>query len=405
MMQVTLFRDLPEERKYSMERYASALARALGALDGAAVQVRQVCLSAPARQRHPGRGALRRAGALARRYVQYPLYARAQQGQLNHVVDHGYGDLVWFLDAKRTLVTCHDLMLLREDLQEEAGYPRGARLRFRRWCLPGMLRAARIIADSEATRQHLAQATGYPAERIRVVPLGIEPHFRPVEDAARLEAVRRRYSLPPKPLVLHAGSSEFYKNVEGVLRTVAELRRSGLGVHLVKVGAGLTRAQQALARSLGLADALTCTGEVSEADLVALYTLANVLLFPSLHEGFGLPVLEAMACGTPVVCSRAPALVEVAGDAALMAEAQVSRGLAQQVARVLLDGRLRDELVRRGRARAAQFTWERTARLTLQVYEEVLAAMAQPVPQREQARGPAWPGWLRALARSAGGWR
>ncbi len=401
-MQVTLFRVLPEECKRSMERYADALAAALEGLGDDAPAVRQVRLPAPESQRIAGAPAWRRAGVLARRYLRYPLYARTCQGQLNHVVDHGYGDLVWFLDENRTIVTCHDLVLLRDDLRKAAGYPRGALLRFRRWCLPGMLRAARIIADSEATRQHLAQATDYPAERIRVVPLGIEPHFRPVEDAARLEGVRQRFRLPARALVLHTGSSEFYKNVEGVLRVVAELHRNGLEVHLVKVGAALTSAQRGLARSLGVADALTCTGAVSEEELVALYTLADVLLFPSLHEGFGLPVLEAMACGTPVVCSRAPALVEVAGDAALLAEARDYRGLAQQVARALVDGHLRDELVRRGRARAAQFTWERTARLTWQVYEEVLTGLRRPAQEGRQARGPVVPDWLRVLARSAG---
>lgn len=404
-MEVVLFRDLESDGRRSMERYAGALAAALGSLGEAAVQVRQVRLPAPATQRLSGRGALRRASALARRYVQYPRYARLQQGQLNHVIDHGYGDLVWFLDSKRTIVTCHDLVLLREDLQAAAGYPRGAMLRFRWWCLPGMLRAARIITDSEATRQHLVEATGYPAEHIHVVPLGVGPHFRPVEDAAVRDEARRRLGLPARPLILHAGNSEFYKNVEGVLRTVAELRRSGLDVHLVKAGAGLTKAQQGLARELGIADAVISIGPAGEDELVALYSLADVVLFPSLHEGFGLPVLEALACGTPVVCSRAPALVEVAGDAALTAEAQDYRGLARQVAALLLDGHLRGQLVQRGRARAAQFTWERTARLTLQVYEEVLAGLRQQVRESAQARRPAVPGWLRALVRSAGGWR
>jgi glycosyltransferase involved in cell wall biosynthesis len=168
----------------------------------------------------------------------------------------------------------------------------------------------------------------------------------------------------------------FYKNLPGVLRVLRRLRADGLDVRVVRVGPGLWGADRALAERLGVLDSVVELGMIPDSDLPALYNAVDVLLFPSLYEGFGWPPLEAMASGTPVVCSRAGSLDEVVGDAALTADGEDVEALAWHVATVLNDGGLRDILIQRGLVHAARFTWDRAAGQMLDIYRDVLARAA-----------------------------
>ncbi len=216
-------------------------------------------------------------------------------------------------------------------------------------------RATSVIAVSEATRASAVRHLGLDAARVVAISSGVDPRFRPAP-AERVRAVRERYSLPER-FVLAVGAWEPRKN----FATLAEAtRRLGRDIPLVVAGRSSPTARASGVRALG---------PVDDDDLVALLSAAGVLAMPSLHEGFGLPLLEAMACGTPCLASEVDALREVAGGAALLLPPRDVDAWAAALARVFDEPSLRAELATRGRSRAAAFSWERTARLTLAVIE------------------------------------
>lgn len=231
-----------------------------------------------------------------------------------------------------------------------------------------------VLTYSEHTRRDVAARLGVPADRIRVTPLAAHEQFRPVEDPAALHAVRHKYELADRPYVLAVGRLEARKNLVRLVEAFALLKRGepGLTHRLVLTGEKGWGADAVFAavRGLGLGAHVRHLDFVPFGDLPALISAADALAHPSLYEGFGLPPLEAMACGTPVVAAHATSLPEVVGSAGLLADPQSPGAFAAALRQVLTDPALRAEFRARGRARAAQFTWERTARLTLAAYEE-----------------------------------
>jgi glycosyltransferase involved in cell wall biosynthesis len=246
--------------------------------------------------------------------------------------------------------------------------------------MPRFLRRAdAIITISECSRRDAGRLYGISAERLHVIYEGVDLRFRPVEQPERLAEVRRRYGLAGEYL-LAVGTIEPRKNLSMLLDAFLAVRtQTGRqDLRLVVVGKKGWLFQSFFRRlaELGLDDGtqVVFPGYVSTEDLPALYAGAACFVFPSLYEGFGLPVLEAMASGAPVVCSNASSLPEMAGDAALMVDPSNTAGFASAIERVLADGDLRSQLRARGLRRSAQFTWERTARQTMEVYASVLSA-------------------------------
>jgi glycosyltransferase involved in cell wall biosynthesis len=244
--------------------------------------------------------------------------------------------------------------------------------------MPRFLRRAdAIITISECSRRDAARLYGVADDRMRVIYEGVDPRFRPVEQPETLEQVRRRYALPAAYL-LAVGTLEPRKNLSTLLEAfVAVKARSGRqDLRLVIVGKKGWLFQDFFRRlrELGLDDGrqVVFPGYVADGDLPAVYAGAACFVFPSLYEGFGLPVLEAMASGAPVVCSDVSSVPEVAGDAALTASPEDAGAFAWAVERILADPDLRRDLRARGLQRAAGFTWERTARQTQEVYASVL---------------------------------
>jgi glycosyltransferase involved in cell wall biosynthesis len=282
----------------------------------------------------------------------------------------------------RTVVTVHDLIL---DVLPQL-YAHEKPLRYRAGRVlerPVFERAELLIADSEATRDDLVRLMSVPAGRVRVVPLGVATRFRP-HTPQETAAVRARLKLE-RTYLLYVGGIDPRKNAPRLIEAWARLRaRRATTPDLVLAGA-IERDEHfpallAQARALGVGDALRVPGFVPDEDLPALISAAEAFVFPSLYEGFGLPPLEAMACGTPVVASRAGSLAEVLGEAALLVAPEDPGALADALAHLLDDGALRTTLRQRGLAQAAKFTWERTARQTIETYREVRDRTRRPAP-------------------------
>jgi alpha-1,3-rhamnosyl/mannosyltransferase len=232
------------------------------------------------------------------------------------------------------------------------------------------LRAAQhVIAISEATRHDLLTCYSLVSKSVSVVPLAAAPTFAPVSPRAIAELCRRLDL--PEQYVLYVGSNKPHKNLVLLVEAWAALQPASLP--LVIAGVWDTRYPEAQqqAELMALGKTVRFLGPVAEADLPTLYTAALLFIFPSKYEGFGLPVLEAMACGTPVACSNTSCLPEVAGDAALMFDPTSVEAIADTIGCLLQDSDLRVELRERGLARAAQFSWQQTAQQTLYLYRQL----------------------------------
>lgn len=233
-------------------------------------------------------------------------------------------------------------------------------------------RASRlVIADSHATREDLVKFYGISESKIRVAYPGVRPDLSPVRDAVRLNETLGRYGIPP-PYALYVGTLQPRKNLRRLIEAFAQVPEPYTMVLAGKKGwlyANILRR----AESLGIGHRVLFPGYVQDEDLPALLSGASLFAFPSLYEGFGMPVLEAMACGVPVVCSDTSSLPEVAGDAALTVSPTDTEALAAAMNRVLTDEELRRALIARGLERARLFTWRRCAEEILVTLEEAAA--------------------------------
>lgn len=261
------------------------------------------------------------------------------------------------------VITVHDLAFLADASQPTR---HGNRF-FRRGLTLARRQADLILCPSAATAAEL-EVAGFEPARLRIVPWGVH---RAEVTPAELSAVRRHHRLSDR-YVLFTGTVEPRKNLAGLVDAFASIARSQPGVDLVLIGPdGWNEDLAARLRRAGLSQRAKALGFVSEADKWALYAGATVFCYPSQREGFGLPVLEAMAQGAPVVTSAGTATEEVAGAAGLLVEPGDTRAIAAALSRLLDDAHLAAELGRRGRERAATFTWEAAAAATAAVYAEV----------------------------------
>jgi glycosyltransferase involved in cell wall biosynthesis len=288
----------------------------------------------------------------------------------SHRVDlvHGLVNVLPLTTTLPGVVTVHDLSFAR--LPETL--PRAKRLYLQRLCAASVARAARIIAVSRQTADDLMAEFGVPAARIDVIPNGVDPAFAP-GNAEDIAVFRQEQGLPDR-FILFVGTLEPRKNLPLLLRGYARYRQATPEPAPLIVGGGKGWFYDEIFRlvqELGLTESVRFPGFIAAGELPRWYQAAAVFVYPSRFEGFGLPVLEAMACATPVICSDAPSLLEVAGDAAVIVAREEEPGLLQLASaleNVLRDGALRDQLSRRGRARAVEFSWDKTARATLDSY-------------------------------------
>ncbi|MEN6479880.1 MAG: glycosyltransferase family 1 protein [Anaerolineales bacterium] len=270
----------------------------------------------------------------------------------------------------RTLLTVHDLSFMRHP---ECSSP--ALLAYLLDAVPrSVAQADLVLADSENTRRDVIELLGVPAERTRVVYAGLEAGFGRVDDAAVCQAALARYGITP-PYILAVGTLQPRKNLARLIHALVLAReRYGLPHQLVIAGGKGWLYDDILEAAQAAGDAVLLAGYVADADLPALYSAAELFAYPSLYEGCGLPILEAMACGTPVLTSTTSSMPEVAGDAALLVDPTDVEAIATGLWRLISDGALRETLVQRGYARLERFTWPGAARELLAAYEQCVAA-------------------------------
>lgn len=276
-----------------------------------------------------------------------------------------------------TVVTFHDMTFFLYPEMHQAY----KRVFFRKVIHWSARRADAIIADSISSRQDILRLLNLDGARVTAVPLGVSDAFRTSLDVRETRKARQKYHLP-SPFILSVGVLEPRKNLTGLLRAFKTLVDRGVEHSLVIVGKrgwGYAEIFKSV-KTFGLLERVIFPGYVPEIDLPSLYSAADLFVYPSFYEGFGLPVLEAMGCGVPVVTSNLSSMPEIAGDpsassgqtAAVLIDPHDDQALADAMQRVLTDRALHDRLAREGHARSRSFSWERTARETLAVYQRVV---------------------------------
>lgn len=302
--------------------------------------------------------------------AQVPLVAEAFFGPavLFHATDF---TLPPTLPGTKTILTVHDLSFVRTP--ETA--PPVLKIYLDKVVPRSVRRADHVIADSQATKDDLIEFYGTPPEKISVLLSGVSPRYVPVSDPAQLAAVRRRYHIPEgRRYLFSIGTVQPRKNYGRLMEALALLGPAFEDVLLVIAGGKgwLDNPIFETVRRLGLEDRVFFTGFVDDADVPALYSGAAVMAYVSLYEGFGFPVVESMACGTPVITSNVSSMPEVAGDAALLVDPYNKEAIAEALRLLLEDSHLHSRLQAAGLEQARQFTWEKSAQTLLTIYQKVL---------------------------------
>lgn len=381
-MRVALVCDMLEEGWPSMDLFGDMLSACYQSGYAAAVSVEQ--LRPPLRTRFSrlpfrrGTGALWNADRLINRFFDYPrwLKQRAARFDLFHLIDHSYGQLCLALPRGSTVVTCHDLDTFRCLLEpDREPRPRWFRQMARK-SLHGFQQCAHVICPSAATRSQVLAHKLFPERQVTVIPPGVDPVFLADSQPAPTGLPKGLESLHGRTYLLHVGSTIRRKRIDVLLRVFSRLLQQFPELLLLRVGAALTAEQLQLAAELGVLDRITFVEGLTKEHLAAAYRNAAVLLQTSDAEGFGLPVIEAMACGCVVIASDIAALREAGGSSAVYSATADIQDWTETVAQILRESKTAPDRwqlrKQEGQRHAAAFSWPENARRTIAIYRRVL---------------------------------
>ncbi len=309
------------------------------------------------------------------RLWRHPQAVKALEGDIFHIIDHSNAHIAYWLKPKgcKIVVTCHDLVqfVYPEILKDQARFPAFSMASWK-YSVHGMKNADRVIAVSTNTAKDVTNMLPIAANKVVVVPNGVEGKFHQLSVDEVLEIKKSYESSPDTFCLLNVGTNHQRKNIDNILKSLVVLRDRGVPVKLWKVGSEFSSEQQKLIRLHSLEPMITFISTPDKITLLKLYNTADALLAPSLYEGFGLTILEAMACGTPVISANVSSLPEVAGDAAILVDPLDVQAIADAVYALQSDTKLRQSYIEKGLARTKQFSWRSSTEQVVQVYESLI---------------------------------
>ncbi len=309
------------------------------------------------------------------RLWRHPYAVSCLEADIFHIIDHSNAHVAYWLKKKKrnVVVTCHDLVqfICPEILNDQSRFP-ALSLASWKYSVRGMQDADRVIAVSTNTAQDVTKMLPIAQEKVVVVSNGVEKEFYQLP-ANEVQDTRNNYeSLPGTFCLLNVGTNHQRKNITNILKALVLLRDREIPIKLWKVGSEFSTEQQKFIRLHDLESIITFISSPNKVTLRRLYNAADALLAPSLYEGFGLTILEAMACGTPVISANVSSLPEVAGDAAILVDPLDVKAIADAVCILRSDAKLRQSYIEKGLARTKQFSWKISTEQVVQVYKSLL---------------------------------
>lgn len=296
----------------------------------------------------------------------YPFIVKQKviESNIKHITRQDLSFLLELTNLEKTIVTCHDIIPIAYYNTQNPIWKLNAK---------GLRKAERIITVSEFSKKDICQYIKYPEEKIEIIPPAVD-HKLYYQNRDR--SILEKYAIRENEnVILYVGAEEPRKNIQLLINSFSKLKTRVPRVKLLKVGMpnfiGVREKLLKQIEALNLKNDIIFTGYVSEIDLAKIYNAVDLFVFPSLYEGFGMPPLEAMACGTPVITSDTSSLPEVVGDAAVIADPYDTEGLAEKMYTLLTDQTLCKSIIKKGFARSKVFNWDEAAKKTLEVYEQV----------------------------------
>lgn len=308
------------------------------------------------------------------RFLNHPRTVSNLEADVFHIIDHTNGHVAYWLKklGKPVIITCHDLVqyVYPEILKNQSRFPAFSMAAWE-YSVKGIAVVDRTIAVSTNTAQDITNHLNINPEKITVIPNGVESQFRPLSSEI-VENWRQQYTASPEEIcILNVGSTHQRKNIITVLKVVKAIADRGFPVRLWKIGDDFTIEQKQFISDQTLSKHITFLGKLDREALICFYNAADVLLAPSLYEGFGLTILEAMACGTPVITSNVSSLPEVAGDGAILVNPTDVEAIVKAIIHLQTDSIDRQNLANKGLNISNKFTWQKTVKNIVEVYQQV----------------------------------
>lgn len=321
------------------------------------------------------RSSLIRAKKSYERFWRFPKEVQQQSADIFHIIDHSDAHIVRWLKKtdKPVVVTCHDLIniLYPENLQSSVRLPIISDC-LGRYSIEGMKYADAIVAVSSETAKNIDRVLNIDPARVTIIPNAVNPLFHPLPNK-QSHAFRHQFNVPSDTFcLLNVGGNHPRKNLIAILKVLNILKQRGLSVQFWKISDDFTDEDKRFIQTHGLKDSINYLGYLDKPTLVQAYNAADVLVAPSFHEGFGITLLEAMACGTPVITSNVSAMPEVVDDAGILVDPNNSQAIADAVCRLQSNSTYYQGLGEKGLKRVESFTWEKVAEQMTEVYEKVL---------------------------------
>lgn len=309
------------------------------------------------------------------RFWRHPKQVCRTEGDLYHIVDHSNAHVAYWLKklGKPVVVTCHDLVqfVYPEILKGQSRFPAFS-LASWQYSVRGMNHANCVVSVSKHTATDVCKILGIDSQQVVVIPNGVEQLFCP-SSLETVKSFRQQHQRAPDEIcLLNVGSTHQRKNVETILNVLKNLKDRGLHVRLWRTGDIFTADQEAFINENKLNEEILDFGTPDKDILIQIYSAADVLLAPSLYEGFGLTILEAMACGLPVITSNVSSIPEVVDNSAIMTSPMDEQAMSEAIIHLKQNDIYRQELIKRGLIRSRQFTWEKSAERLVEVYEKLM---------------------------------